>query len=157
MNDCGAMNAELAEVALGNAASKEFDTHLRECPACTAELERRRALARRMDAAVNVLVRAEPPSRLLESINLRARSTRRRQQWIGPWQRVALGAVLVAGVIGLMFGLRGLQPPVARGADVAALTAWRSPTRMLLQRRGSVLDVPLDRVTFAVKPRSSRT
>lgn len=150
------MKDELAEVALGNAASDALSIHVRECAACVAELERQRALAQRMDLAVNVLVRSEPPPRLLESIAARARSEQRPQPWIGTWRRVAVVAALATAVIGLMFGLRERQPPAASGADVAALIAWRSPTDAFLERRGSVLEAPLSGVRSAVKPRSSR-
>ena len=156
MSGCRAFRDELAEAALGAAASDALSSHVKGCAACGAELERQRALARRMTVPVDMLVRAEPPYRLVESIAARARLAHRSQTVLGTWRWAAVGAALVAAVIGLAFGMRALQPPVARGADVAALTAWRSPTGVLLERRGSVLDAPLAPVTLTTNPRSAR-
>jgi anti-sigma factor RsiW len=155
MSRCAARN-ELAEVALGAAPSEALSLHLSECRACAAELERQRALARRMEVAVNALARSQVPSRLFESITARARSTQRSQPWSGAWRGAALGAALAASAIGLIFALRAPQSPVKPDA-ASALAAWRSPTGALLEPRGSVLASPLYDVWFRVEPRLSRS
>lgn len=154
MIPCAAMNDELIGVSLGEVASETLSIHLTECRACASKLERQRVLAQRMDGAVNALVRAEPPSRLLESISARFRSGQRPRTWTGARPEVAVGAALAASVIGLMLGLRAPQPPVTPAAPVA-LTAWRSPTDALLESRGSVLEVPLNNVWLNLEPRPS--
>jgi len=150
------MYDELADIAVGGTASQAASDHLRECAVCVAELERYRVLARRMDAAVNALVRSQPPSRLLQRVTARAGSAERPQPSRGAWPGVAVGAALAASVIALMFGLRAPQPPMTPDADAGALAAWRSPTSALLKPHGIVLEAPLHDAWFNVEPRPSR-
>jgi hypothetical protein len=65
---------------------------------------------------------------------------------------MALGAALSASVIGLISVLRTPQTPVRPDA-AATLAAWRSPTGVLLEPRGSVLAAPLYDGGFKVKAR----
>jgi anti-sigma factor RsiW len=155
MNRCAAMSEELTEVALGRRASEALSSHLEECRACAAELERQRVLGQRMDAVVGALVRVEPPERLLEDITARARSARV-QPWSWPRAVIAVGAAIAASVA-VVFGLRGLQPHTTPGPSVVALTAWRSPTASLLEPQGSVLQAPLRDVWFDPGPRPSHS
>jgi len=147
---------ELADIAIGGTASQGASDHLSECAACAAELERYRALARRMDAAVNALVRSQPSSRLLQRVAAWAESTERPQPPRRAWTGVAAGAALAASLIALMFGLRASRPPMTPGADSAALAAWRSPTSALLKPHGTVLEAPLHDAWFNVDQRPSR-
>jgi anti-sigma factor RsiW len=157
MNHCEAMSDELIEVALGRPASEALRTHLEECSACAAELERQRALAGRMDAAVNALVRSQPPSRLLASIAARARNTPQTQRWNRALPRAAVVAALVASIAGLIFGFRAMHPAATPASSTAALAAWRSPTAVLLKPRGSVLHAPLRDIWFDPKLSPSRS
>lgn len=141
MNDCVVMREQLADVALGRPAGKELTGHLRECAACAAELERLRALAQLMDAAVQKLVGASPPASLIDGIAARVRDAAP-NPWSRRWMGIAVGAGLAASVA-LAFGLRALQPYAPQSPNIVALTAWRSPTAVLLEPRGSVLRAPL--------------
>ncbi len=140
MNHCDEMKDALAEVALGEQPSETLAAHLAECAACTARLERQRALAQRMDAAVLALVRAQPAERLQEDIAARFRlaapgSRRRQRSWI------AAGAALAAS-IALFLGVRGLQPHTTPIPNTVALTQWRSPTAVLLEPLNGVRHAP---------------
>lgn len=147
---------ELDEVALGKPASDEFSAHLRACRDCAGQLERRRALAQRMDAAVNALVRCEPSPALLASITARVRRTEPARPWFEAWPRAAIGAAVAVAVFGVLFGLRTMQSPPPAASAAAALTAWRSPTSALLKPHGSVLDAPLHDLWFDPEPRHTR-
>jgi hypothetical protein len=52
MSECRVHAQEISDVALGSAASPQFGAHLETCAACSQALESRRALARRLGAAV---------------------------------------------------------------------------------------------------------
>ena len=156
MNQCTAMSEELTDVALGRPASEGLTRHLEGCPSCAAELERQRALARRMDAEVNTLANSQPPSWLIADISARTRSAPPPRPVSGAWPETAVAAALAASVIALVIGLRAMQQPVPQGQDTAALSAWHSPTAALMQARGSVLSAPLHDIWFNVEPRPSR-
>jgi len=157
VSPCSIDRRELAEVALGASASKRLSTHLQQCSACAAELERQRALVQRMDVAVKALAGSQPPPRLLASITARARCDERPRQWSRAWPRAIAGAAFAASLGGLIFGLRTLETPATSGSDAVSLTAWRSPTATLLKPRGSILDAPLRDVWFDLESRPSRS
>ena len=142
MNRCGKMREQIADVALGAASSEPLTLHLAECAACSAELERQRLLVQRVDLAVETLVRAEPPSRLLEGIITRAQGTRAPRPWFGGWRGVAVSVAFAAVIAGLSLGLRA-SGWMSR-QDAAAVMAWRSPTAALLEPLGNVVVAPLD-------------
>jgi anti-sigma factor RsiW len=155
VSPCTVNRDELAEVALGTPASEGLFIHLQQCCACATELERQRALARRMDVAVKALVCSQPPRQLLASITARVRSERP-WPWSRAWPGGAVGAVFAVSLVALILGLRTMQPQATSGSSAAALTAWRSPTGALLQTRGSVLETPFHDVWFDVGPPRSR-
>jgi len=150
---CAGHKEELAEVAVGKPASDALNIHFQECRACAAELERQRALVRRMDVAVRAIVCSPAPPELFASIAARVRSTEQSWRWRGAWQGAAVGAVF-ALCIGLIFGLRAMQLPATSGSNAAALTAWHSPTSALLESRDSILEAPLHDVWFDLEPRT---
>lgn len=148
---------ELGDVALGRPASDALAIHLRECGDCVAQLERQRALAHRMDVALNALVRSEPSPALIASITARVRRSVRPRPWFAAWPRAAIGAAFAVAVCGVLFGLRTMQSPAPAVSGAAALTAWRSPTSALLKPHGSVLEAPLQDIWFDLEPRHSRS
>lgn len=154
MSRCAELRDELADVALGGQAGDGLSSHLAQCPACVAELERQRALVQRMDAAVRALVQAQPPARILEGVAARVRGAQP-QPWRRPWIGIAAGAAIAASVA-IIFGLRALQPQTP-ASNIVALETWRSPTASLLESHGSVLQAPLRDVwfDFASKPSHS--
>ena len=154
---CADLRDELAGVALGESPSDDVRIHLRDCSACTEELARQRALVQRMDAAVNVSVREQPPAQLLASTLAAVRSSEQPRPWTLLWPRAAMGAALAVLVLCAVFGLRTLRSPATLGSDATQLTAWRSPTGMLLLPRGNVLDTPLRDRWFDLKTTTSHS
>jgi anti-sigma factor RsiW len=140
MTTCTAWASEIDDVALGVAPSSAFDAHLHACAACAEHLERRRALAQRIDGALGVYVRAEPSARLAERIATLAwaqRPRHRRPTWLG----LPVGAALAAGLLIFVYALGGGRVAV-HPTDVAAMDAWRSPTASLLVSSSNVLGSP---------------
>jgi anti-sigma factor RsiW len=138
MTTCTAWASAIDDVALGVAPSSAFATHLHTCAACAEQLERRRALAQRIDGALGAYVRAEPPARLAERIATLVwakRSRHRRRAWL---VGIPVVAALAAGLLIFVDALGGGRA-VIHPTDVAALEAWRSPTASLLVSRNSVL------------------
>jgi len=146
MNDCPRFGEELSDVALGRAPSDALCEHLAQCSACTAQLERRCALAARMDAAVQALVRAQPSGRS-EDIAARARVAQPQAQ-NRQWPVLVAGAAIAAS-LALIFGLRMLPPHSPSTANIVGLMQWHSPTASLLEPQGSILHAPLRDRWFA--------
>jgi anti-sigma factor RsiW len=131
MNHCPEFREHLEDAALGDAPAPEFTRHLAECPACTAELARQRALVQRIDAAVHAVVRAQPPSQLHAGVAARLTAARP-SFWNAGRVRAAVLAAAVAAALTFGIGLRALDHPSAPAPDVTALTSWHSPTASLL-------------------------
>jgi len=140
MTTCTAFASALDDVALGATPTKALARHMTTCAACATQLERRRALARRIDGAVGAYVRAEPPPALAERIASRATVPRARR-WRPVWLGVPVGVALAAGVLVFVYAL-GAGRGAVHPTDVAALDAWRSPTASLLVSRSNVLGTP---------------
>jgi hypothetical protein len=155
MNQCETMGDALNDAALGLEQSEPLRVHLARCSACTEELARRRTLALRIDAAVAAIANAQPASQLPESIAARIRSATQTKPSNRFWPRIALGAALAACVAGLIVGLRPAHPPAGHGRELAALSAWHSPTATLMDSRGSVLAAPLRDTWFDAGPGTS--
>ncbi len=133
MSRCSKLRGDLEDVALGGAATPEFSRHLAECAACAAEVERQRALVRRLDDAVLAIVRAEPPPQLAAGVAARLTAARRlgRRSALRSWS-AALAVAAVSALI-VSFGFRALERPPVAPSELSALSAWRSPTASLLE------------------------
>jgi anti-sigma factor RsiW len=155
MSHCESMNDALDDAALGDSVNESLRIHLAQCCACTAELERRRALARRIDEAVVALANAQPASALPQRIGAQIRSASQKRTPNRVWPRIAIGAALAASIAGFVVGLRAVPPPAAHGHELSALSSWRSPTGALMESRGSVLVAPLRDTWFNAGPATS--
>jgi anti-sigma factor RsiW len=137
---CIVLAPSLDDAALGATPNRALTAHLATCATCTARLERRRSLARRIDDGVEAYVRVALPPGLPDRIGTRAsapRRSRRRAVWFG----VPAVAALAVGAIVAISSLHGTRTS-ERQPDIAALAAWRSPTASLLVSRSNVLDAP---------------
>jgi anti-sigma factor RsiW len=139
MKTCIVLASAIDDAALGATSSDALMEHLANCAACAARLERRRALARRIDHAVESYVRVELPPGLPDRIGARV-TGRRPPRWRGVWLGVPALVALRAGLM-IFVSLHGTRT-TTRPADIAALAAWRSPTASLLVSRSNVLDQP---------------
>jgi hypothetical protein len=157
MNHCEMMSDALDDAALGRIASESLRVHLVQCSACTAELERRRALAGRIDAAVVAIVSSQPSSRLPARIAAQIRGAAQTGPSIGIWPRIAVGAALAASVATLIVGVRAIPPPATHNHELSTLSAWRSPTSALMAPRGSIIAAPLRDTWFDAEPGTSHT
>jgi hypothetical protein len=153
MTSCSIYRDQLADAALGERISDQLTMHLRDCHGCRVELELQRAIAQRMDAVVNQLVREQPPWQLLPSTLASVRRVKRPLPWTRAWP-AAIGTALAASIIGVTIGVREIHPAATLGTDAARLAAWHSPTGALLQPRDSVLQTPLRDVWFDPKPKT---
>jgi len=133
VNRCLELREQLEDLALGGTATAELSGHLDDCPACAAELERQRALMRRLDDAIDAIVRVEPPPQLLAGVAARLRPARRASPSSAVRRRITAWALVAACALLLAIGLRTLERPHAPRSELSALTEWRSPTASLLQ------------------------
>jgi hypothetical protein len=127
MNTCTAFSADIEDVALGIEPSDALRDHLRTCEACARELDRRRALAMRIDGAVAALVRREPRHAIGSGLTAMPRSSMWRSWAAEPAVWIAAAAVIVA----FFFAGRMFAPPPA-DPTASALVRWKSPTSSLL-------------------------
>jgi anti-sigma factor RsiW len=154
MTACKALREDIDDAALGERISDELQVHLRDCTACTMDLERRRALAGRMDAAVHRFVREQPPAQLLSSTIASVRRAQPSRPWTRVWPPAAIATALVASIIGVTIGVHAIHPATTRGADAPTLATWHSPTAELLDERGSILEAPLRDRWFDPRPQN---
>jgi hypothetical protein len=166
MSPCTEHAAEIADVALGAAPGPALRRHLDECAPCAQGLARQRALARRLDAAVDLLVRAEPPPELAGRIVTRVRltdSARPGFRKARPAIRIArpttlIWATLAAVVLAAFFLVRSVLPPTSNStANAAAIVHWHSPTSSLLESRISVRMQPHSLHVTPTQPHSHAT
>jgi hypothetical protein len=157
MNHCESLRDALEDAALGCTPSEALVAHIAQCSSCTAELDRRRALAFGIDAAVVAIVNAQPSSRLAERIIAQTRNAPQIPPSNRAWPRIAVGVALAASVTALIIGLRETTPPATHDHDLSALSAWHSPTATLMMARGSVLAAPLRDSWFEGEPETSLT
>jgi anti-sigma factor RsiW len=140
VKSCIVLASALDDAALGVAPNRALSAHLATCTTCTARLERRRSLARRIDSGVEAYVRVALPPGLPDRIDARASMpsrSRRRAVWLG----VPAVAALAVGVVVIFLSLGGTRTSERR-PDIAAIAAWRSPTASLLVSRSNVLEAP---------------
>jgi anti-sigma factor RsiW len=141
MKTCIALASAIDDAALGATPSDALIAHVATCSACASRLERRRALAQRIDGAVQAYVRAELPPGLGGRNGARP-SAQRPSRWRTVWLGVPAGVALAAALFVFVASHGGTRITTARPADIAALAAWRSPTASLLVSRSNVLDTP---------------
>jgi anti-sigma factor RsiW len=142
MNDCTAFSDELVDVAFGIAPSHALTQHMDSCPACSANFESRRALAQRIDMALQARIQLDPPPYLAERIVAHARRAQPRR-WSGIRFGVRIAATLAVIFVLVMFGIYR-SASTHRELDTGALMAWRSPTASLLTQNLDIVRTPLD-------------
>jgi hypothetical protein len=123
------MRAFLDDAALGAELPETVRVHLLGCRDCAAELERRHALARRLDTLVAARANAQLPSdlgsRVLAQIQ---RDARVRPSARAVWRPVAAAFVLAVIAFAILARTAFAPPPLA-----APLVSWQSPTAGLLE------------------------
>jgi anti-sigma factor RsiW len=143
MTACAEWNDRLLDLALGASATRELETHLLTCPACSSALQEMRTNSEQLDAALRTLVQGAEPSRTFRARLAASLETSSFWSfWSLLWVQRAV-AVAVLGVIALV-GIGVL--PVRRhftsdesnraATTVATLSEWHSPTQTLLGRSG---------------------
>ena len=129
MNRCASTRTFLDDAALGGELPETVRVHLRTCGECAAELERRHALARRLDTLVAARANAQLPAdlgaRVLAQIQRDAR-VRPRSRIL--WRPVAAAFVLAVVAFAILARTAFAPPPLA-----APLVSWQSPTAGLLE------------------------
>jgi anti-sigma factor RsiW len=134
MSDCAQFREQREDVALGAVPAPAFASHLAGCPACAQDVDRQRALARRLDTAIQALVRAEPPAELFTGVAARLEAARPPRGWNPRRLRPAAFAAVAVCALVAGLGWHALErPPVSSDPGLAALSAWRSPTASLLE------------------------
>ena len=136
MSACKQWVDRLLEASLGAGASAELAAHLSDCPGCSAEAERLRRQGLELDAALAVLVNAEPPRdfrrNVLAGVQAGIQSARFRPLWVRVLAAAAVGVLFAAVVV-------RLNRPDPELEFAAAAYAWRAPTDTLLDVSGSRL------------------
>jgi anti-sigma factor RsiW len=130
MNACSEHHERLLDHAAGAPAAAELAAHLRACPACAQELERRRTRGAELEATVLRLANPEPSPYLAARILARAQAPQR------PWRLRLVGFAAAAVVVALcavaVWVVDARQERQAAAA-AAAISNWRSPTASLLR------------------------
>jgi anti-sigma factor RsiW len=134
VNDCSNLREQLEDYALGGAVTPELSRHLAECEPCVGEFERQQSLVRRIDAAVDTLVRAEQPLQRPIDIASTRRTAKRAPASPSALRRwpAALGVAAMFALI-VSLGYRSFERAPTAHSELTALTSWRSPTDSLLE------------------------
>jgi len=114
----------IADCALGNAAGPALAAHLAVCPHCENALRESRAMAARIDEALDRRAAVEPPVYGPERVMARVVGRAEPRRW---WRWAAVGCVVV-----LMAIVMWMRRPTLK-TEVTALSTWRSPTQALLR------------------------
>lgn len=123
---------ERDDALCGLAAGGDDDAllaHLQQCEGCAAELERRRALMARIDAAAREIAAVPAPA-----ITIAARQPPR---WNARYAFAACAAAIVLAVIILAGRMPQRTPPAQ------SIVTWHSPTANLLRSTVSIVNAPL--------------
>jgi len=128
MKGCAIGMDAIADCALGKTPDPELAAHLAICAQCRDALEESRAMAARIDDVLHRVAAVDPPSFGPERVMARVVGpARTRAPGIpGWWRWTAIGSALLAVSMAIMMWVR-------RPAPVIALSAWRSPTQVLLR------------------------
>ena len=129
MMACSEYRERLLDHAMGASPAADLAAHLKSCPVCATELERRKVRGAEFDAALGRLVNPEPPpympARIAADIEAQASAA-------PGWRpRVAIVAVLLA-VVAVGAWLVSARQERQAAAAAAAISRWRSPTASLL-------------------------
>lgn len=123
MIDCASFDDRLDDYVDGvvdDAARRELETHLAECPRCSETLESQRRLLR---AAADLPREIAPPRNLLPGIR---RATQGAATRSAPWWLGLAASLLLAGGIAVVFGMwrsERANGPGAAGAGAQIATA----------------------------------
>jgi len=126
MTSCPEWADAVAECALGTEPGPALAEHLRVCPQCENALRESRAMAARIDEALDRRAAVEPPLYGPERVMARVIVRTDTRRW---WKWAAVGSAVAAMLLAIVMWVR--RP--TREADVTALSTWRSPTQALLQ------------------------
>jgi hypothetical protein len=112
----------IGDCALGSEPRPALAEHLAVCPQCADALRESRAMALRIDEALDRRAAVEPPLYGPERVMARLIGKAEPRRW---WRWAAFGCVVV-----LMAVVIWMRRPTPK---VTALSAWRSPTQVLLR------------------------
>jgi hypothetical protein len=139
MKPCDRWREELAEHALGAAASHALKEHLGACSVCSRALREWKARMGRVDEAVRQRAAVEPRPESVSRLLARVQEERSRG-WLAArtWQWAAAGALAAVAAISVFGAREYLRRKETRRvyAAAAAISKWNSPTGSLLQVRG---------------------
>jgi anti-sigma factor RsiW len=119
---CSDWTDAIADCALGTEPGPALAEHLAVCQQCASALRESRAMAARIDQALDRRAAVEPPLYGPERVMARVAGQAVRRLW---WSWAAVGCVVVLVAIVMWIG----RPT----PKVTALSTWRSPTQALLR------------------------
>jgi predicted anti-sigma-YlaC factor YlaD len=140
-NACEKWKDPLREAALTGTTAKDLEEHLRNCAKCSAEMEKVRARAARLDALLPLVAQQAEPSADFRARVLGAAEAAREGKRARPWRLWTLAGAAAVVVVVLMAGMT-LRQRTARmipGDELAAaqkLAEWRAPSDGLLVTPG---------------------
>ncbi len=126
MKGCAHWREAIAGCALGKTPDPDLAAHLAICPQCESALREGKAMAERMDAALQRRAAVEPPLYGPERVMAHIHGQTDTRAW---WRWAVVGSAVLAGLIAIAMWVR----PPAPEADVTAFSTWRSPTQALLR------------------------
>ena len=126
MSVCNEYRDRLLDHAMGGLPTAALAAHLKSCPTCAGELQRRQVRGAKLDTELRRIANPDPPSYLATRIAARAHDA-------PAWRpRVAIAALLLA-VIAAGTWLVSARRDRHAATAAAAISRWRSPTASLLQ------------------------
>jgi hypothetical protein len=151
MMACSQWREELADHALGGAASQELVAHVANCATCAGALAAWREEIGRIDTGVRQMTAVEPPA----DFYARVLGAVAEPGWFRGWRMAAVGVALAAVVVAVMLNVRARFETRRSYAAAVQLASWRPPTDVLLARPGENLlkEVPrLGKPIFEMGP-----
>jgi anti-sigma factor RsiW len=122
MTSCSNWADAIADCALGTEPGPALAEHLAVCPQCASALRESRAMAARIDEALDRRAGVEPPLYGPERVMARVAGQAEPRQW---WRWAVVGCMVV--LMAIVMWIRRPRP------EVTALSTWRSPTEQLLR------------------------